>query len=297
MGRTDAAGRSYPGEMHERDPDGIRLSRRELRRRQAEQQAQQDRPPAAESAAQPSAPVPAAQPWAPAAAVPAQPTPAAPVQAAPPAAASIPLPAFATLATTPSHAATILTVCTGNICRSPMGEVLLRARLGDLGVRVHSAGTHALVDHGMTEQASQLAVARGASEADAGAHRARYLTEPILAETDLVLAMTREHRSYVVQMDPRLLRRTFTVREFARLASTLSDDQARQAVQDATDASSRLQALALAVGAQRGLTHAAPEDDDVIDPYRRSQETYELSASQLVPALDEVDRLVRAVLT
>ncbi|BDZ39209.1 low molecular weight phosphatase family protein [Microbacterium suwonense] len=192
---------------------------------------------------------------------------------------------------------TILTVCTGNICRSPMGEVLLRAQLRDAGVRVHSAGTHALVDHEMTEQAQQLAVASGADAAEAAAHRARLLTVQHLAETDLVLTMAREHRSYVVQLLPALLRRTFTVREFARLAATLTDDEVRRAVTAAgTDAGARLRALAELVGGQRGMVPAEPDNDDVIDPYRRSQTTYELSASQLVPAVAEVTRVVRAAL-
>lgn len=114
-----------------------------------------------------------------------------------------------------------MTVCTGNICRSPMAEVLLRAALVGTGIRVHSAGTHALVDEAMTPQALQLALSNGADASGADAHRARLLTEPLLAETDLVLTMAREHRSAVVQMAPALLHRTFTVREFARLAATL----------------------------------------------------------------------------
>ncbi|SJN40936.1 Low molecular weight protein-tyrosine-phosphatase Wzb [Microbacterium esteraromaticum] len=192
---------------------------------------------------------------------------------------------------------TILTVCTGNICRSPMGEVLLRASLRDLGVRVHSAGTHALVDHEMTEQAQQLAVANGADAAEAAAHHARLLVDPLLAETDLVLAMSREHRSHVVQMMPSMLHRTFTVREFARLAATLTDDEVRRGLSSAgTDPRTRLRALARLIGGQRGLVPAQPEDDDVIDPYRRSQTTYELSASQLAPAAAEVERVVRATL-
>jgi protein-tyrosine phosphatase len=48
-----------------------------------------------------------------------------------------------------------------------------------------------------------------------------------------------------------------------------------------------------ALNDQRGLTSSTPEDDDVIDPYRRSRETYALSASQLTPALAEVERIVR----
>jgi protein-tyrosine phosphatase len=51
-----------------------------------------------------------------------------------------------------------------------------------------------------------------------------------------------------------------------------------------------------AVADQRGLTPSVAEDDDVVDPYRRSSETYARSAAQLVPALDEVERIVRAAL-
>jgi len=179
-----------------------------------------------------------------------------------------------------------------------MAEVLLRGALAASGVRVHSAGTHALVDEGMTPQALQLALSNGADAGAADAHRARLLTETLLADTDLVLTMAREHRSAVVQMTPALLHRTFTLREFSRLGASLSDDQVRLGVADAgDDAAARLRALARLVGAQRGLAPVQPEDDDVIDPYRRSQTTYDLSASQLVPAVDEAARVIRAALS
>lgn len=178
-----------------------------------------------------------------------------------------------------------------------MAEVLLRARLEGLGVRVHSAGTHALVDHEMTEPAQEIAVELGAAAGAAAAHHARYLIEPMLRDADLVLTMAREHRSHAVQLVPTALRRTFTLREFARLASTLSSEDARAAA-DAVgdDPRERLRAAALAVTGQRGLSAATPDEDDVIDPYRRSRETYELSASQLAPAIDDVERVVRAAL-
>lgn len=198
----------------------------------------------------------------------------------------------------PAAALTILTVCTGNICRSPLAEVLLRARLESLGVRVHSAGTHALVGHGMPEPALELAAQAGADPSTAAAHLARYLVEPLLADADLVLTMAREHRSHVVKMMPNRLRRTFTVREFARLASTLSTEAARAAADAAGEnPQDRFAAVLRAVAEQRGLTQGVAEDDDVVDPYRRSRETYARSAGQLVPALDEVERIVRAALT
>ncbi|WEK62323.1 MAG: low molecular weight phosphatase family protein [Candidatus Microbacterium colombiense] len=195
-------------------------------------------------------------------------------------------------------APTILTVCTGNICRSPQAEVLLRRRLEGVGVRVHSAGTHALVGHGMTDQAQQIAVRSGARVDAAAAHAARYLVEPLLIESDLILTMAGEHRSHVVKMMPSRLRQTFTVREFARLAATVTDEAIRTAADTAGDAPpARLRAAIRMLSGQRGLSLSTEEDDDVIDPYRRSWETYEMSAAQLLPAIDEVERVVRAALS
>jgi protein-tyrosine phosphatase len=48
---------------------------------------------------------------------------------------------------------------------------------------------------------------------------ARQLTPRIVAGADLVLAMTREHRSAVLEQGPRQLHRTFTLTEAARLVS------------------------------------------------------------------------------
>lgn len=191
----------------------------------------------------------------------------------------------------------ILTVCTGNICRSPLAAVLLRARLASLEPRVHSAGTYGLDSAPMTAEAQRLAVEFGASGDDAAAHRSRYLTEAMLRTPDLVLAMSREHRRRVVELAPSRLRAAFTVREFARLAAGVSDDEIRAAADAAgPDASARVRAAVMLVAGQRGMgmPPADPADDDVIDPYRRSWETYQRSAAQLTPAVDEIARVLTA---
>ncbi|MGM1017362.1 MAG: low molecular weight phosphatase family protein [Actinomycetota bacterium] len=195
--------------------------------------------------------------------------------------------------------ARILTVCTGNICRSPMAESLLRARLADLDVRVHSAGTHALVGEKMPTFARELSRAHGAAQDDIEAHRARWLVEPVAEDADLILAMSREHRTAAVEFVPRLVRQTFTVREFARLAAGLSPAQIRAAADAAgTTARARMSAAVTLVADQRGVVAPGlPEDDDVIDPYRRDRRVYEASAAQLVPAVDEVTRVLQAALT
>jgi len=189
----------------------------------------------------------------------------------------------------------VLTVCTGNICRSPLAAALLHTRLSAWGARVHSAGIHGLDDAPMTPEALRLADELGADGAYAAAHRSRYLTEGELASPDLILAMSREHRRRVVEYAPSRLRSTFTVREFARLAREASDAEIIAAADAAEpNASARIRAAVAAVAGMRGagMPPADPADDDVVDPYRRSWATYQLSAAQLAPAVAEVGRVL-----
>ncbi|BDV29788.1 low molecular weight phosphatase family protein [Microbacterium terricola] len=189
----------------------------------------------------------------------------------------------------------ILTVCTGNICRSPLAAVILRARLADLGVDVRSAGTRGLPSAPMTPEAVDLALARGIDPAETGAHLSRYLTEAHLSTPDLILAMTREHRRAIAELAPSRLRSTFTIREFARLSRATSDDEIVAAARPHDTDEERVRAASALLAGKRGLVEPAadPADDDVIDPYGRSWKTYQVSASQLDPALDEVVRVVR----
>jgi protein-tyrosine phosphatase len=194
----------------------------------------------------------------------------------------------------------ILTVCTGNICRSPLAETVLRTRLAEYAPRIHSAGTMGLDSAPMTADAQRLAQELGVSHDVAAAHRSRYLTEAELRTPDLILAMSRDHRRRIVELAPRRLRSAFTVREFSRLAAdTLDEEIMAAAVEAGSDASARVRAAVAAVAAQRGMS-APPSDpleDDVVDPYRRSWETYRLSASQLAPALDQVVRVLSIAMT
>jgi len=87
----------------------------------------------------------------------------------------------------------VLMVCTGNICRSPMAEGFLRHRLPSVlqsEVTVRSAGTYGL--HG--NRAEPLAIrAAAAHGVDISNHRARILDAPLIRSADLVLAMQRYH--------------------------------------------------------------------------------------------------------
>jgi protein-tyrosine phosphatase len=191
----------------------------------------------------------------------------------------------------------VLTVCTGNICRSPLAEQLLRLHLDGTPAHVSSAGTRGLRAAPMTPEALAMADQLGVPSADSTAHRSRFLTEQHLTAPDLIIAMTRDHRRQVAELAPARMRSTFTAREFARLAADVSDDEIRDAAAAAPvdTPGARVRAAAALVASRRGMVMPPekPEDDDVIDPYGRSWQTYELSARQLTPALDEVVRVLR----
>ncbi len=187
----------------------------------------------------------------------------------------------------------ILTVCTGNICRSPLTTQLLRQRLAADHFTVESAGTDAHVDAPMDAKSRKIAVRLGVEDADA--HVARQLTNRMLAEADLVLALDREHRRRIAELRPASIRRTYTLREFARLAQSVSD--LHLAFAQFSDASPVRGALA-EVSARRG-TLPLPEDPtelDVIDPYRQPNWVYEKSTEEITAAVATIaDYFARAV--
>lgn len=189
----------------------------------------------------------------------------------------------------------VLTVCTGNVCRSPLAALLLSEQLRGLPVTVESAGMRALVDHPATEETGRIAVALGVTPESLGVHRARVATEQILGEADVILGLAREHRHGIVDLVPRRLRTTFTLRELARLGREATDAELQEAVAGVTDPQDRLRRILAFVSSLRGVIDPPPAatDDDVIDPYRQSWDVYQLSASQLVPAVDDVARLLR----
>ncbi len=181
----------------------------------------------------------------------------------------------------------VLMVCTGNICRSPAAERLLAAALGpDADVVVTSAGTHAMVGHPVSAPMVPLLSAAGAT---AKGFAARQVTEQMLREADLVLALTRHHRAHLVRKEPSTVRRTFTLRELARLA-----EEVDPAALVATTPGTRLAELVPLAAARRGRTVVDPEQDDVEDPYGHSPEHYARSFGQLRPAVETLVRLAGA---
>jgi protein-tyrosine phosphatase len=94
----------------------------------------------------------------------------------------------------------VLMVCTGNVCRSPMAEALLRARFERRGRGdVESAGLAALEGWPADPVAVELLAERGF---DLSTHRARQLTPELLARFDLVLVMETAQQRRLAALAP-----------------------------------------------------------------------------------------------
>ena len=102
----------------------------------------------------------------------------------------------------------ILVVCTGNICRSPIGEFLLRDALVKAGrnPEVHSAGVGALVNHPADAMAIEIMQERGL---DLGSHKAQQATVNLCRWAELVLVMESHHREALGNIDPAVRGKTF----------------------------------------------------------------------------------------
>ncbi|EOY4399446.1 protein tyrosine phosphatase [Klebsiella michiganensis] len=91
----------------------------------------------------------------------------------------------------------ILVICTGNICRSPIGERLLRQLLPNK--RIDSAGVGALVNHAADESAIRVAKKNGLS---LDGHSGTKFTSVLARQYDLLLVMEHTHLEQISRIAP-----------------------------------------------------------------------------------------------
>jgi len=174
---------------------------------------------------------------------------------------------------------TVLHVCMGNICRSPMAERLLARAVRDRApdateplVRSLSAGTGGWHEgEEMNPPAARQVLARGGT--DAG-FEARKLRGDFIDEADLILTATADQYDYVVALRPDAAGRTFVTGEFGRLLASI-DASGLPAPEPKPDAvHARGVAIVEAVHRLRGDDGPLPADD-LDDPWGRGDGTFQ----------------------
>jgi protein-tyrosine phosphatase len=159
----------------------------------------------------------------------------------------------------------ILAVCTANICRSPIVEILLRQRLDPEVFEVASAGVQGWRDAPVDSMVVLELERLGAS---AEGFCSRPLEQRLVEDADLILTATRGHRSEVVGRFPVALRRNFTVREFAALVDGVEADSPADLVHEAYRRRSE-----------------AGDDVDLPDPFRQPPAVHRAVANQVAAAV------------
>ncbi|MBP7274771.1 MAG: low molecular weight protein arginine phosphatase [Kiritimatiellae bacterium] len=161
------------------------------------------------------------------------------------------------------RARTILFVCTGNTCRSPMAEALFRLRAGpNCGWQAASAGLYAANGAPASQGAIQIMRELGADLTD---HRSRALRGEIAERADLIVGMTRDHVDEMKRRFPALSDRIRMLSSFGDAPPTDLGDPVGldtfvyRRIRDRMDAA--MADLVLALRTDRGAPSNPPKEN------------------------------------
>lgn len=189
----------------------------------------------------------------------------------------------------------ILTVCTGNICRSPAAELLLQKHL-DESVTVDSAGTYAMRGYPVHEPMATILEKNGI---ESDAFVAKQITSKIVQDSNLIVTATFEHRSRVLEESPVALKKAYTLVEFTRILGICITDKAeelRDLFQDKelTDAE-KLTVIMPLLGKYKRPNPEGASADEISDPYRRSDAHYRQAYDQISGCAQKIAGLLHSL--
>jgi protein-tyrosine phosphatase len=169
----------------------------------------------------------------------------------------------------------VLLVCTGNICRSPMGHGILAdlsTRQYDGEIVVRSAGTWARKGSPATREAHAAAKATGI---DISRHKASPFSRELADWADLIVTMTDEQAAEVAEVDADAAPKTFTLKELVSLLDLLPP------IREGGEAKDVQTRLAEAHRLRSDGRQSDLMDRDVADPLGLSETVYRAVAHEL----------------
>jgi protein-tyrosine phosphatase len=174
----------------------------------------------------------------------------------------------------------LLTVCTGNVCRSPMAEALLRHHLALVGLsaRVASMGTLGWNSSGPTDHTLTALSERGVL---LEGHISRRMNSGLLAPASLIIAMTNDHMDGVRNHHPESVHRTFVLGQLVKLGE-----------KHGPRGSESIDEWVAGVDQLRIRRRRALPTEEIRDPLGEPLEAYQLLAAQLDDLTARLARLL-----
>ncbi|MFC4619868.1 low molecular weight protein arginine phosphatase [Camelliibacillus cellulosilyticus] len=192
----------------------------------------------------------------------------------------------------------VLFVCTGNTCRSPMAEAILKSKASDRYL-VKSAGVFAVPGQTAHPHAQKVLKDRGIKVH----HRSQNVTSELVSWADVILTMTQGHKKALLQKYPEAIMKTMTLKEYIEPDSSweewqkvVADYETKQAVYKQAHSNQKLDG-----NKKKALKQEVDEafvkvkdlesqwtDLDIADPYGASVETYEMVCRELEELIDRL---------
>ncbi|MEO3947206.1 low molecular weight protein arginine phosphatase [Gorillibacterium sp. CAU 1737] len=176
---------------------------------------------------------------------------------------------------------TILFVCTGNTCRSPMAEGLLRkmALEAGLSIEVKSAGVAAMEGSSISSHSQRVLADKGVRER----LHSQPVRESLVTEADLILTMTARHKNQVLSRFPSAQGKIFTLLEYA--GCEREEEGADRELVELVTKHSLGQHLSEAERGRVRFLESLVQEQDISDPFGGTLEDYRICARDIEGAL------------
>lgn len=163
----------------------------------------------------------------------------------------------------------VLFVCTGNTCRSPMAEVLLKRKSNH---HVQSAGIFAM-NGSEASEGTQVALS---SIGITHQHQSQPVTESLLVWADLVLTMTMSHKEALMSKYPQVYDKAYTLKEYVLLDGQSTWEQLKKAYRHLEEKRATIVYEKDQLQTEQQMRAFLREEQDEIDRLERELPNYDI---------------------